>query len=94
MLGNGKIGQNAAQAAAWHLSNDMGWDQLGGLRVLVSSYRSRTYFSRKDVEAGKQAAAEALKTAEERKKTKAAKLYPGDSVGAEQPAAKTDSAKR
>ncbi len=88
MLGNGKIGQNAAQAAAWHLNNDMGWNQLGALRVLVSSRRTRTYFSRKEVEAAKQAAAEAIERAKERKKTKPAKLYPGDSAGAEQPAAK------
>jgi hypothetical protein len=94
MLGNGKIGQNAAQAAAWHLNNDMGWDRVSALRVLVSGYRSRTYFSRKEVEAGKQAAAEALKTAKERKKTKAAKLYPRDSAGAEQPAANIEAAKR
>ena len=85
MLGNGKIGQNAAQAAAWHLNNDMGWNQLGALRVLVSSRRTRTYFSRKEVEAAKQAAAEAIERAKERKKTKPAKLYPGDSAAPSSP---------
>ena len=87
MLGNGKIGQNAAQAAAWHLNNDMGWNQLGALRVLVSSRRTRTYFSRKEVEAAKQAAAEAIERAKERKKTNRPSFIPVTWPGG-QPAAK------
>lgn len=33
MLARGEIGQRAAQAAAWHLNNDMSWKELKGERL-------------------------------------------------------------
>ena len=33
MLGNGQIDRRAAQAAAWHLNNDMTWQQLAAKRI-------------------------------------------------------------
>jgi hypothetical protein len=80
MLGNGKIDQNAAQAAAWHLNNQISWNRLGAMRVFVAPRRARPYFSPKEVQAARQAAAEALKTAQQRKKAKTANSHPRDSA--------------
>ena len=33
LLGNGKIDQRGAQAAAWHLANGMSWERLAQKRI-------------------------------------------------------------
>lgn len=50
-LGDGKLAQNTAQAAAWHLANDMSWAQLASKPRLVSEYTGiEYYFTRNELE--------------------------------------------
>ena len=38
VLGQGKVAQNTAQAAAWHIANHMSWDQLAHKNRIESQY--------------------------------------------------------
>jgi hypothetical protein len=65
MLGHGEIGQKAAQAAAWHLANDMSWDALAHKQLKVLGAAAQSYFSKKEIAAAKDAvskASESLKS--------------------------------
>jgi hypothetical protein len=68
MLSAGKIGQRAAQAAAWHLNNDMTWEELAAKRLKHANGTSEPYFSPLEIQAGMQVAVMAKKVAEEREK--------------------------
>jgi len=68
MLGSGRISQRAAQVAAWHLNNDMSFEELAAKQV-KSGHFSRPYFSRQEIHAGMQITAMANKLAEQRKKS-------------------------
>ncbi|HUY34116.1 MAG TPA: hypothetical protein VMV69_15315 [Pirellulales bacterium] len=45
MLGNGQIPQRAAQVAAWHLNNDMSWNELAAKKIVQLSGDSEPYFT-------------------------------------------------
>jgi hypothetical protein len=46
MLGRGEVSQNAAQAAAWHLTNGLGWEELANKdRVHLSNGYTEKYFT-------------------------------------------------
>lgn len=45
MLGRGEIPQPAAQAAAWHLANDLSWEELAAKRVHRANGASYPYFA-------------------------------------------------
>jgi hypothetical protein len=62
MLGRGEIRQRTAQLAAWHLSNDMSWGRLAGLRRRAS-IGSLPLYSRSDIAAAKRAVEKALEAA-------------------------------
>jgi len=68
LLGTGRIGQRAAQVAAWHLNNDMSLQQLAAKRIEYANGASRPYFSPQELRAGVQIVAMAQKMAEERAK--------------------------
>lgn len=68
MLGSGKIDQRAAQVAAWHLNNDMSFQELAAKRI-KSGHVVRPYFSPQELRAGMQISAMAAKLAEKRKKS-------------------------
>ncbi len=68
MLGSGKVNQRAAQAAAWHLNNDMSWQELAAKRIHHADGRTEPYFSPAEIQAGMRIAASAVRTAEERPK--------------------------
>jgi hypothetical protein len=68
-LGRGEIDHTAAQLAAWHLSNDMSWEKLAGLREHQPLVTKPTY-TKKEIEAGKKAAQKAADMAEQRRLTK------------------------
>jgi hypothetical protein len=70
MLGNGQVSRRAAQAAAWHLNNDMSWEKLGAKRLVHASGLSQPYFNPQELQAGMQAAATAERTAKEREQEK------------------------
>lgn len=65
MLGQGKISQQAAQLAAWHLHNELSWERLAKIRDKVT-FGSRPRYSRRELESAKQAAEKALKVAKDR----------------------------
>ncbi len=66
MLGSGQVNQRAAQAAAWHLNNDMSWEQLASKRLTYANGMSRPYFTREEIQAGMQLAGSAVRMAKER----------------------------
>jgi hypothetical protein len=72
MLGNGKIDQRTAQAAAWYLNNDMSWDQLANKRVHHANGATQPYFSPQEVVVAVRVAACAVKLAEEHKASSSA----------------------
>ncbi|HZZ28279.1 MAG TPA: hypothetical protein VFE46_09790 [Pirellulales bacterium] len=59
MLGNGTIDQAAAQAAAWHFTNDMSWADLAAKKAHHLGKPDEPYFSQADLQAAMQIAAQA-----------------------------------
>ena len=70
MLGNGQVNQHAAQAAAWHLNNNMSWEQLAAKRVKHLTGPSQPYFTAAEIQGGMQLADSAVRAAKENEKTK------------------------
>lgn len=68
-FGAGKLDHGAAQAAVWHLNNDLPWSDLASKRTgnARSSVRN-PYFSQKQIKAGMTYAQEARRLAEENAK--------------------------
>jgi hypothetical protein len=65
-FGRGELDHGAAQAAAWHLNNDLGWDQLAAkLQGTRRSISRPPYFSRAQIQAGIAYANEAIRLGEE-----------------------------
>ncbi len=64
MLGTGKLNQGAAQAAAWHYTDDLSWGQLAN-KVGVTHIHgpSEPYFSRQQLQVGLRIAGEAARRA-------------------------------
>jgi hypothetical protein len=51
MLGRGEMPQNAAQAAAWHLNNDLSWDELAAKdRVRLSTGYFEKFFNQGELQ--------------------------------------------
>jgi hypothetical protein len=69
VLGTGRVPQRVAQAAAWHLSNGMSWQELAAKELRFANGTRRPYFSRQEIMAGMQVAAVAAKRVEQRKST-------------------------
>jgi citrate synthase len=65
-LGVGQVPQRAAQAAAWHLNNDMTWEQLLK-KELRSMAGNRPYFSADEIKAAMQISLQAVNVAEQKK---------------------------
>ena len=65
MLGNGMMPQRVAQVAAWHLSNDMSWQELAGKQLRFANGTRAPYFSPAEIQAGMQAVAAATKLAKQ-----------------------------
>lgn len=56
MLARGRIGQKAAQAAAWHLSNGMSWEELEKERIhAVFGLQSKLRFTAEEIKQAKRA---------------------------------------
>jgi hypothetical protein len=62
MLGRKEVSQQAAQLAAWHLNNDLSWEELAKIRR-KTAFGSRPQYSRQELEAGKKAVEKARKRA-------------------------------
>jgi hypothetical protein len=59
-LGNGRLNQRATQAAAWHLANNMSWQQLAAKRIVHLDGTSEQWFSWQELRAGMHLATAAL----------------------------------
>jgi hypothetical protein len=59
MLGDGNLDQRAAQAAAWHFSNGMSWDELANKKIHHLQGADEPYFSRVELQLALQVAARA-----------------------------------
>ena len=73
MLGTSQLNQRAAQVAAWHLNNNMSWQELAAKRLEYANGTSRPYFSRQELQAGAQITATAAKLAKQRQEQSAGK---------------------
>jgi len=69
MLGSGKINQRAAQVAAWHLNNQMSFQELAAKRLRFANGTSCPYFTPQELRAGMQLTVMATRLAEERRKS-------------------------
>jgi hypothetical protein len=69
LLASGKVNQRIAQAAAWHFSDKMGWDQLAAKKINRLGRPDEPYFNRAELAAAFQVAAAAEKIAKMKEKT-------------------------
>jgi hypothetical protein len=76
MLGTGRMPQRVAQAAAWHLANDMSWQELAAKQLRFANGRRTPYFRPQEIRAAMQAVAMATQLAEQRRQSES----PGSSV--------------
>ena len=54
-IGSSELSQNTAQAIAWHLANDMSWDELAKVNSIESKYLGNvSYFRERDIKLAKQ----------------------------------------
>jgi hypothetical protein len=64
-FGRGELDRGATQAAAWHLNNDLSWNELATKRQGTRRSVSRPpYFSRQEIQAGMAYASEATRLGE------------------------------
>jgi len=68
MLGAGRLSQRVAQVAAWHLANNMSWQQLAAKRLRFANGTWRPYFAPSEIRAAMKVVAAATKLAQERKR--------------------------
>lgn len=66
-FGKEKLDQRATQAAAWHLANDMSWEELAGKRIEHLNGTSEPWFNGQEIQAGMHLAGTAVSTAEAEK---------------------------
>jgi hypothetical protein len=64
MFGRRMMPQRVAQAAAWHLANDMSWQELASKQLRFANRPPAPYFSPQEIRAAMQVAAVATKAAE------------------------------
>ena len=65
-LGEGKVNQRIAQAVAWHLNNNMSWDQLAAKRQRHANGSFGPYFTMAEIQAAIQVSATAQQAAQQR----------------------------
>lgn len=51
MLGSGEFDQRVAQVAAWHLNNDMSWEELAKKQYKYANGMTKPYFTRGEIQA-------------------------------------------
>lgn len=67
MFAAGEISQSATQAAAWHLANDMSWDQLAAKQITyLGGVPPKSYFTTDQITAARQLVTNAEKRVEDR----------------------------
>lgn len=75
-LGNGMVTQNTAQAAAWHMMDDLTWDFLAAKNRVESKYTGNVrWFTPFELRTAAVAVSESKRIAEERKKSSSSEDY-------------------
>jgi len=72
LLGQGQLNQRVAQVAAWHLNNNMSWEQLARKELRFADGRTQPYFAPQEIRAAMQLVAAASKIVAEREKAQPA----------------------
>lgn len=67
LLSAGKIGQRVAQIVAWHLANDMSWDQLASKQWRFAGGGAAPYFTAQEIQAAMQVASTVQVLAQQQK---------------------------
>lgn len=67
-VGLGEVDQNSAQAAVWHLNNEMSWEELAAKFDKDTVGRKFSYFSSDEMEDAMRLASKAVKTIEEQER--------------------------
>jgi hypothetical protein len=67
MLGRGLLNQRAAQAAMWHLNNNLSWEELAAKQIERADGSSYPYFTSAEMTQAVAVADQAIKLAAERK---------------------------
>ena len=67
LLGRQEIDHRAAQLAAWHLSNDMSWEKLAGLRT-KQTIGTKPSYTKDEIAAAKKAVEKAVALHKRRQK--------------------------
>ena len=76
MLGRGEIPRNVAQAAAWHLTDEMSWDELASKnRVQLSNGYTERYFAPQELALAMRVVGEAARRAQESSPTSPGEDY-------------------
>jgi hypothetical protein len=92
LLGQGQVPQRAAQAAAWHLNNDISWQELANKMIKHLTGNDEPYFTQDELRTAYAVAEHTVKIAKEKdEKAKAAtRTFEGQEVvlGDEEAAAK------
>ena len=93
LLGNGRINQRSAQAAAWHLANDVSWEHLAEKRIQTLLGDGGSYFTADQITTGVQAAQVSLAVASHPAAGGSAEAKsPGDDASSAAPAASSSGA--
>ncbi len=66
MLATGQLSQRVAQVAAWHLNNDMSWQELASKQLRFANGRRQPYFSQQEIFLAMQLVERAAKNVRER----------------------------
>ncbi len=82
LLGQEQIDQRAAQAAAWHLANDMIWEELAAKRIEHLNAPGEPYFTADQLQKAKDLAKQAVETAARRSAAEAGKQAISGTTGA------------
>ena len=73
MVGLRAIPQRAAQAAVWHLSNDMSWQELAAKQIRHANGTRSPYFNPAEIQAAMQIAVRAKQLAAEKSEQRSGK---------------------
>jgi len=67
LIGTGRLDQRAAQAAAWHFTNGMSWQELAAKQLRYANGTTSPYFSPAEIRSAMDIASTAIRMAKERK---------------------------
>lgn len=80
-LGEGKLNQRAAQAAAWHLENGLSWQELAAKQIRHANGTSEPFFSALEIQQGQLIAKTAVEQANRNEHPSPSSTSTSDSTG-------------